>query len=90
MRIDCPNCGSRDRREFQYLGAAVLMDRPAPDAGEQAFVEYVYFRENPAGAHRELWLHEMGCRSWIVAERNMGSHEFALTRLAADVKRGAK
>ena len=52
MRIDCPNCGSRDRREFQYLVSAVLMDRPAPDAGEQVFVEYVYFRENPAGAHR--------------------------------------
>lgn len=90
MRINCPNCGSRDRREFQYLGSAELMNRPSPDAGQQAFVDYVYFRENPTGAHSELWLHEFGCRSWIVAGRFMGTHEFISTELAADVKRGKK
>ena len=33
MRISCPICGERDRREFYYQGAAVMLDRPAPDAG---------------------------------------------------------
>ena len=90
MRITCPNCGPRDIREFHYRGSAELIDRPSPDAGESAFVEYVYFRDNPAGAHRELWLHESGCRSWVVATRNVSTHQFLSTELAVDAKRGAK
>ena len=31
MRITCPICGERDRREFYYQGAALALDRP--DAG---------------------------------------------------------
>ncbi len=90
MRINCPNCGDRDVREFHYRGSAKLLNRPAPDAGEAAFVDYVYLRDNPAGLNRELWFHEMGCRSWIVAQRNMSTYEFAGTELARNAKRGAK
>ncbi len=35
MQITCPYCGERDIREFSYRGAAVDMDRPAPDAGDE-------------------------------------------------------
>ena len=28
MRITCPLCGARDRREFHYKGDAVALDRP--------------------------------------------------------------
>ena len=90
MRLHCPNCGDRDSREFHYRGSADLLHRPAPDAGQAAFVEYVYFRDNPAGVNCELWLHESGCRSWIVAERDTNTHEFLSTNLAADIKRGRK
>ena len=90
MRIHCPICGLRDSREFHYRGSARLIDRPAAQAGEAEFLDYVYLRENPADLNRELWFHETGCRSWIVAERNVSSHEFLSTELAADVKRGAK
>ncbi|HBN30728.1 MAG TPA: sarcosine oxidase subunit delta, partial [Rhodobacteraceae bacterium] len=69
MRINCPICGERDSREFHYRGSAKLLDRPAPDAGAEAFYDYVYIRENPTGLNRELWFHDSGCRSWIVAER---------------------
>ena len=33
MRITCPICGERDRREFYYVGDAVALDalRPMPD-----------------------------------------------------------
>jgi len=88
MRINCPICGARDSREFHYRGSAKLLERPAPDAGAEAFFDYVYLRDNPAGVNRELWFHDLGCRSWIVAERNVSTHEFLSTALAADVKRG--
>ncbi|MDA0223173.1 MAG: sarcosine oxidase subunit delta [Rhodobacterales bacterium] len=90
MRINCPICGERDSREFHYRGSAKLLDRPAPDAGAEAFYDYVYIRENPTGLNRELWFHDSGCRSWIVAERNVTTHEFFKTELAVDAKRGAK
>jgi heterotetrameric sarcosine oxidase delta subunit len=88
MRIHCPNCGPRDSREFHYRGSAELIARPVPDADQATFLNYVYLRDNPAGPHRELWLHDGGCRSWIVAERNTATHEFLSTQLAVDVKRG--
>lgn len=88
MRITCPMCGERDIREFHYRGSARLLDRPAPDAGQSAFYDYVYIRENPAGANRELWFHDQGCRSWLVAERNVSTHEFLTVELASDHKRG--
>ena len=90
MRIKCPLCGERDVREFHYRGSAKLMDRPTQDAGQAAFHQYVYGRQNPAGNNRELWFHEMGCRSWVVAERNMSTHEYLKTELAVEAKRGAK
>jgi methylglutamate dehydrogenase subunit B len=90
MRIKCPLCGDRDVREFHYRGSAKLMNRPSADAGEAAYIDYVYSRENSAGLNRELWFHELGCRSWIAAERNMTTHEFLNTELAAEAKRGAR
>ena len=75
MRITCPYCGERDRREFYYRGAAVDLDRPAPDAGEAAWDDFVDQRENPAGPTRELWYHEGGCGTWIVVTRNTVTHE---------------
>ena len=90
MRILCPLCGDRDSREFHYRGSAKLIDRPDGDAGDQVFFDYVYIRDNPAGPNRELWFHETGCRSWLVAERNTVTHEFLSVELAETAKRGAK
>jgi heterotetrameric sarcosine oxidase delta subunit len=90
MRIHCPNCGPRDSREFHYRGSAELFDRPAADADQATFLNYVYLRDNPAGPHRELWLHDSGCRSWVMVERNTATHEILATQLAVDVKRGGK
>lgn len=75
MRLTCPHCGERDRREFYYRGDAVELARPAPDAGAEAWDNYVFLRGNPAGPGRELWYHEAGCGAWLVVERNMGTHE---------------
>jgi heterotetrameric sarcosine oxidase delta subunit len=86
MRLICPMCGERDRREFYYQGAADALARPAPDAGEAEWDDYVHLRDNPAGETRDLWHHEGGCGAWLVVTRNTVSHAVLSVELAADVK----
>jgi len=89
MIINHPLLGPRDAQEFTYLGDAALIHRPerdAPDAA-QKFYDYQYLRDNPAGAHRELWFHEQGDRSWLVVTRDTCTHEIAKVELARDVAR---
>ncbi|MDP5219058.1 sarcosine oxidase subunit delta [Ruegeria sp. 2205SS24-7] len=89
MIIDHPLLGPRDSSEFVYLGDASLIDRPdwqAENAAE-AFYDYAYLRDNPAGEHRELWFHESGDRSWLVVTRNTMTHEISKVELARDVAR---
>ena len=74
MRIDCPICGARDLREFSYLGDARLSERPDADAPAEVWHAYVHLRENPAGAHDELWQHSGGCRAWLSVRRDTVSH----------------
>ena len=78
MRIPCPYCGSRDAAEFSYFGDATAT-RPAAGTDDavnmSAMFDYLYLRDNPAGAHREWWYHGSGCRSWLVVTRDTVSHE---------------
>ncbi len=83
MRIACPICGERDRREFYYQGASVALDRPAPDAGEQVWDDYLHNRDNPAGPTREMWHHEVGCGAWLVVTRDTVTHEMLGSDLAS-------
>lgn len=73
MRIDCPHCGSRDLSEFAQRGEAVA-PRPQPDDAA-GFAEYVYIRDNRAGAMAEHWYHAAGCRHWLVVTRDTRTHE---------------
>ncbi len=83
MRIQCPFCGERDVSEFAYLGDADFRrpDVNAPDA-ERRFVEAVYFRDNPAGPHDELWYHAFGCRGWLRVTRDTRTHEILAAAFA--------
>ncbi|MGO4872679.1 MAG: sarcosine oxidase subunit delta [Roseiarcus sp.] len=87
MQITCPYCGPRDAREFVYRGDATL-ERPDPaDANAQAlFHDYVYLRDNPAGAHSDLWYHASGCRRWVRVERDTLSHAIKAVRFACEAK----
>jgi len=73
MRISCPCCGPRDRREFTYYGAAVTLNRPAPDAPAGDWDAYLHLRDNPAGETRDLWYHDP-CGSWLLVTRDTVSH----------------
>lgn len=78
--IHCPHCGPRDHTEFGYGGDAGAR-RPADDAAETAWVDFVYHRDNPRGPHEELWQHVQGCRAWIVVRRDTLTHAISDTRL---------
>jgi len=76
MRISCPCCGSRDRREFTCYGAAAYLNRPAGGAAPAEWDAFLHLRDNPAGLTRDLWYHDP-CGSWMVVERDTRSHAIA-------------
>jgi sarcosine oxidase subunit delta len=86
MRITCPNCGERDRREFYCQGDALALNRPAEDAGPAAWDDYIHNRDNPAGDTRDMWFHEGGCGAWLVVDRNTVTHAIHKVTLAEKVK----
>ena len=97
MIINHPLLGPRDMQEFVYLGDASLLARPDGMAAnlelggaEEAFYQYLYLRDDPAGLHRELWFHEQGDRSWLIVTRNTVTHEITNVELARDVALGRK
>ncbi len=51
--------------------------------------DYVYLRDNPAGAHRELWYHGAGCRSWLVVARDTRTHQIARSPRRSRERAGA-
>ncbi len=74
MRLTCPICGERDRREFYYKGDAIELDRPNQDAGLAAWDDYLHNRDNSAGEIRDLWHHAAGCGAWLIVTRNTLTH----------------
>jgi sarcosine oxidase subunit delta len=79
--IPCPHCGRRPKEEFTVKGAA--LDRPAAGAAPEAWMDYVYLRDNPRGRYDEYWHHTSGCRRWLVVSRNTATHEIEASRDAA-------
>ena len=92
MIINHPHLCPRDASEFTILGDASLINRPDWQAGDadDAFYNYQYLRDNPAGLHRELWFHEQGDRSWMVVTRDTVTHAVIAVALASDIAKAAK
>jgi methylglutamate dehydrogenase subunit B len=87
MRLICPLCGPRDRREFYYSGSDDLLHRPAAEDAA-GWDDMLHLRVNPAGETRDLWYHESGCGSWLVVTRNTVTHEVIAAGRVADRKGG--
>ncbi|WP_337876846.1 sarcosine oxidase subunit delta [Elioraea sp.] len=82
LRIDCPVCGLRDETEFTYGGDAAPV-RPALDEIDPApWVDYVFFRDDPCGPHREHWRHTLGCGLWLTVERDTLTNRVTRVALA--------
>ena len=76
LLIPCPWCGACAQVEFSYGGDAAR--RRPPDPGQcsvEEWLDHVYLRDNPRGAHLEWWQHNAGCRQWIQVLRNTQTHE---------------
>lgn len=84
LRIPCPACGERDYTEFRYGGDA---SKPRPvhsSTDRKEWHDYVFLFSNPEGPHREFWQHVLGCRQWLVVERNTATNVVAAVKLAGD------
>ncbi len=74
LLIDCPYCGPRAEFEFTCAGESHI-ERPAPDVGDAAWGDYLFFRDNPKGVTFERWHHKAGCRRWFNVARDTVSHD---------------
>ena len=74
LRITCPCCGERDYTEFRYGGDAGKQRPHLDEAERQAWHDHVFLFDNPKGPHREYWQHVLGCRQWLVLERNSATN----------------
>jgi sarcosine oxidase, subunit delta len=74
MQLDCPWCGPRDESEFVCAGTTHI-SRPQLTAGDAEWGEYLFFRDNPRGVHRERWRHTFGCGQWFNVARHTVTHE---------------
>ncbi|MEM1385048.1 MAG: sarcosine oxidase subunit delta [Pseudomonadota bacterium] len=81
LLIHCPFCGPRDHSEFAYIGDASVVYPPL-EASEDAWFNAVYLRDNPKGLVTEIWHHVLGCRAFLILERNTLTHEIMSVRLA--------
>ena len=71
LLIECPWCGCRAETEFSYGGEAGIVRPADPNALSNAeWADYLFYRSNPCGAHRELWNHAQGCGRWFGVERD--------------------
>ena len=72
-----PNSSTAERR---------TLHAPSLNASDQAWGEYLFFRDNPKGLHHERWRHSFGCGQWFNVARNTITHEvlsvYALTETA--------
>lgn len=77
LRIYCPICEeARDEPEYHYAGQAHIVRPIDPDqCNDQEWGEYLYFRSNLRGLHREMWYHAAGCRKFFNVLRDTQSHE---------------
>ncbi len=86
MRVTCPFCGERDRREYTVQGDDTSLRRPDRDAGPEIWHDYVHLRDNPAGRLREMWYHDP-CQTWLVVERDTVTHAVHGASLARETVR---
>lgn len=75
--ICCPYCEEcREESEFHYAGQAHIARPDQPDnTSDEIWGEYLFFRKNPKGLHREMWVHSAGCRQYFNVVRNTLTYE---------------
>lgn len=85
--IYCPYCCEhREEEEFHAVGQAHLSRPLDPESlTDQEWADFLYFRKNPRGMHRELWVHAAGCRKYFNVARHTQSYEIFATYKSDEV-----
>lgn len=66
FEIECPHCGLREMTEFSCHGEAhIARPKNSLKLSDKEWGDYVFFRSNTKGFHRERWMHQHGCRKWF-------------------------
>ena len=74
--LTCPFCGPREETEYHYGGQAHVHYPEDPSAlSDEAWAEYVFYRDNPKGPFAERWSHAGGCRRWFNVVRDTATYE---------------
>lgn len=78
LLIDCPYCGPRAEIEFRCGGQAHIV-RPGPhdQVTDDSWADYLFYRTNPKGDHRERWVHSAGCGQWFNVIRSSVTHQIS-------------
>jgi heterotetrameric sarcosine oxidase delta subunit len=76
LLLTCPYCGPREETEFRYGGEGLSIPQEADD---REWGRFLYYRDSPAGAFRERWVHTHGCRRWFYVVRDTLTHEISAT-----------
>ncbi|WP_043531092.1 sarcosine oxidase subunit delta [Litchfieldella xinjiangensis] len=81
FHIYCPYCEEhREEEEFHPKGQAHIQRPADPEAcSDEAWGDYLFFRDNPRGVHHELWVHAVGCRKFFNITRHTVSYEILET-----------
>ena len=76
LQIRCPYCQElRSEEEFAYGGEAHVRRPPHPTAlTDREWGDYLHFRHNHRGAHREMWCHAAGCGRYFNVLRDTVSY----------------
>ena len=81
LLIHCPYCREdRSEEEFSCAGEGGIRRPPDPESlTDEEWADYVHFRTNPKGWHRELWCHTAGCRRYFNVVRHTVTYEIEST-----------
>ncbi len=81
LLIFCPYCKEyRSEEEFHAKGEAHITRPVDPrSCSDEEWGDYLYFRTNKRGLHREMWCHSMGCGRFFNVERNTETYKIENT-----------
>ncbi|NQY98656.1 MAG: sarcosine oxidase subunit delta [Henriciella sp.] len=87
LNIKCPWCGERPEVEFRCGGESHIQ-RPGPhtEVSDEAWANYLFYRDNPKGVLFERWVHSGGCGEWFNVARNTVTHEILAVYQMTDPK----
>jgi len=87
LTIECPWCGPCVEAEFRCGGQSHIQ-RPGPhdQVSDEAWADYLFYRNNPKGVEYERWVHRFGCRQWFNVVRSTVTHEILSVYKMTDPK----